>query len=75
MEKVYAHQTLKQFVNQVFLKIGCPAEQAEKAAEVLITADLRGVDSHGVARSPAGCCISSDGEAVIGSLPHALMVK
>jgi len=30
--------------------MGCPGEQAEAAADVLITADLRGIDSHGVAR-------------------------
>ncbi len=30
--------------------MGCPAEDAKLAAEVLLEADLRGVDSHGVAR-------------------------
>jgi LDH2 family malate/lactate/ureidoglycolate dehydrogenase len=31
-------------------KIGCPEEDAKTAADVLLSADLRGVDSHGVAR-------------------------
>lgn len=30
--------------------MGCSLEHAEKASEVLLSADLRGVDSHGVAR-------------------------
>jgi len=32
------------------MKIGCPNDQAIEAANVLLNADLRGVDSHGVAR-------------------------
>ena len=32
------------------MKIGCPKDQAIEAANVLLSADLRGVDSHGVAR-------------------------
>jgi LDH2 family malate/lactate/ureidoglycolate dehydrogenase len=41
---------LKEFTRQVFEKMGCPAEEAEIAADCLNQADLRGVDSHGVAR-------------------------
>jgi L-2-hydroxycarboxylate dehydrogenase (NAD+) len=41
---------LKDFTKQVFEGIGCPASQAEVAAECLNQADLRGVDSHGIAR-------------------------
>ena len=50
MEKTYFQQKLKQFVFRIFLKMGCPEDQAEKAADILVTADLRGIDSHGVAR-------------------------
>ncbi|WP_375560880.1 Ldh family oxidoreductase [Bernardetia sp. OM2101] len=42
--------TLKEFVIDVFLQMGCPKEDASLAADVLLAADLRGVDSHGVAR-------------------------
>lgn len=49
-EKIYSYQQLFDFTNKVFQHIGCPAEQAELATEVLLSADLRGVDSHGVAR-------------------------
>ena len=41
---------LRQFAEQIFLKIGCPAQEADTATEILLGADLRGIDSHGVAR-------------------------
>ena len=49
-EKIYSYKHLTEFTQQVFEKTGCPAEQAALAAKVLLSADLRGVDSHGVAR-------------------------
>lgn len=42
--------TLQHFTEQVFLKMGCPDDHARLAATVLVRADLRGIDSHGVAR-------------------------
>lgn len=48
--EVFAYPHLRQFTEDVFQKIGCPPAQAQQAAEVLLSADLRGVDSHGVAR-------------------------
>ncbi len=48
--QTFSYDSLKQFTIGVFLKIGCPPEAAEQAAEVLLAADLRGIDSHGVAR-------------------------
>lgn len=44
-----AHQ-LRTFTTAVFKKMGCTNEDADLAADVLIRSDLRGVDSHGVAR-------------------------
>ena len=41
---------LLEFSTQVFLKIGCSETNANTAAKVLLSADLRGVDSHGIAR-------------------------
>ena len=49
MKKFDANE-LKQFSHEVFKKIGCPEADAAMASDVLIAADLRGVDSHGVAR-------------------------
>lgn len=48
--KTFAYEHLKDFTHSVFIKMGCPEEQARQATEVLLSADLRGVDSHGVAR-------------------------
>jgi L-2-hydroxycarboxylate dehydrogenase (NAD+) len=50
MEITYPFQTLKKFAVEVFLKIGCSLQEAEKATDVLLSADLRGIDSHGLAR-------------------------
>jgi L-2-hydroxycarboxylate dehydrogenase (NAD+) len=38
------------FTKNILLKIGCSEKDAAIAADVLLSADLRGVDSHGVAR-------------------------
>ncbi|HQW84411.1 MAG TPA: Ldh family oxidoreductase, partial [Ferruginibacter sp.] len=43
-------QQLHDFSKKIFLKIGCNDSDAETAANSLLSADLRGVDSHGVAR-------------------------
>ena len=43
-------ERLQDFTRSVFLAMGCPAADASIAAESLLAADLRGVDSHGVAR-------------------------
>jgi LDH2 family malate/lactate/ureidoglycolate dehydrogenase len=40
--------SLRRFVEQVFLRIGYPHDQAADAADVLLWASLRGVDTHGV---------------------------
>ena len=42
--------SLRHFVQQAFLHFGVPRQDAEQAADVLIASDLRGIDSHGVAR-------------------------
>jgi LDH2 family malate/lactate/ureidoglycolate dehydrogenase len=41
---------LIEFTERVFESLGVPEEDAHITAEVLVSADLRGVDSHGVAR-------------------------
>ncbi|MBY0433574.1 MAG: Ldh family oxidoreductase [Cyclobacteriaceae bacterium] len=47
---VFAYANLWQFAHAMFLKIGCPPDQANEATNVLLSADLRGIDSHGLAR-------------------------
>jgi L-2-hydroxycarboxylate dehydrogenase (NAD+) len=43
-------EKMEQFMVDVFCKVGVPREDAKICAEVLITADKRGIDSHGVGR-------------------------
>ncbi len=50
MDQVFSYQSLQSFTTSVLCQIGCPAEDAALATNVLLSADLRGVDSHGVAR-------------------------
>lgn len=47
---MYSYQRLYDFSYKIFLAIGCPEEQAVTATQTLLSADLRGVDSHGIAR-------------------------
>ncbi|MFX1480910.1 MAG: Ldh family oxidoreductase, partial [Promethearchaeota archaeon] len=42
--------TLENFMRDVFIGLGVPKEDAEIIANVLITSDLRGIDSHGIQR-------------------------
>jgi len=41
---------LREFTQNIFIAMGCSHEHAKLAADVLLLADLRGIDSHGVAR-------------------------
>ncbi|HEB64797.1 MAG TPA: Ldh family oxidoreductase [Chloroflexi bacterium] len=43
-------EPLREFCVQVFEKMGIPEDEARITTDVLVTADLRGIDSHGVAR-------------------------
>ena len=47
---MYEYERLKKFTYNILKKIGCSDKDANQAADVLLSADLRGVDSHGVAR-------------------------
>src|SRR5262249_14458725 len=44
---------LEEFAKNVFIKVGLPSEDAALEAEVLVWANLRAVDSHGVLRIPS----------------------
>jgi len=46
----FNHQALADLVTEVFVKLDVPQEDARITADVLVRADLRGIDSHGVAR-------------------------
>jgi L-2-hydroxycarboxylate dehydrogenase (NAD+) len=44
------YHLLKKYAASVFTAIGCSDEDAALASDVLVSADARGIDSHGVAR-------------------------
>ncbi len=50
MTKTYSYPHLYQFAHSVFLIMGCSSDHADLAAKVLLSADVRGIDSHGIAR-------------------------
>jgi L-2-hydroxycarboxylate dehydrogenase (NAD+) len=50
MTKAFPYLDLLSFVEKIFSKIGCTEKDATSAAKALLAADLRGIDSHGVAR-------------------------
>lgn len=49
-ETTYSYEQLFRFTRSVFLAIGCNDNDATLATTVLLSADLRGIDSHGIAR-------------------------
>ena len=47
---VFIEPNLRAFTESIFLAMGCSGTHAALAAGVLLRADMRGIDSHGVAR-------------------------
>ena len=47
---LFSYQQLHSFTKSIFLQIGSNETNAEIATKALLAADLRGVDSHGIAR-------------------------
>ena len=50
MERSVPYEHLQNFARSIFTAIGCSESHAALAANVLLSADLRGIDSHGIAR-------------------------
>jgi len=50
MSQLFTFQQLHSFAINIFLQMGSTNENAATAAKALLSADLRGVDSHGIAR-------------------------
>jgi LDH2 family malate/lactate/ureidoglycolate dehydrogenase len=48
--KKYLPSRLQEFAIEIFRSIGCTYDDSRIASDVLVAADLRGVDSHGLAR-------------------------
>jgi L-2-hydroxycarboxylate dehydrogenase (NAD+) len=71
--KVFPIEALREFCTRVFLHFGVPKNDAMQAAEVLASADLRGIDSHGVARLHS--YFDMLGEARINPKPEIKVVR
>ncbi|HWK58911.1 MAG TPA: Ldh family oxidoreductase [Parapedobacter sp.] len=65
-------QRLRAFTYSIFKSIGCPDADAALATDVLVTADLRGVDSHGVARLSGYVRLWENGRLNATPKPHVV---
>src|SRR5260370_7037303 len=59
--KLFPIEALRDFSTRVFLHFGVQKTDAAQAADVLASADLRGIDSHGVARLTSYVGLLSEG--------------
>ncbi len=50
MQEVVHHELLREFTTRVLVACGVPDADAELSSRVLLASDLRGIESHGVAR-------------------------
>ena len=50
MEEIFSYERLLIFTQKIFQKIGSSESDASTAAKALLSADIRGIDSHGIAR-------------------------
>jgi LDH2 family malate/lactate/ureidoglycolate dehydrogenase len=71
--RTFPAETLVRFSARVFEHFGVPPEDARLAATVLASADLRGVDSHGVARLITYCDMLEGGR--IDPQPRIAIVR
>jgi LDH2 family malate/lactate/ureidoglycolate dehydrogenase len=71
--KIFPIEVLREFSTRVFLHFGAPKPDAAQAADVLASADLRGIDSHGVARLTSYVGLLSEG--LINPMPKIRIVR
>ncbi len=50
MNDIFQYKQLEKFCQTIFRKMGCSLQDAQLSTQVLLSADLRGIDSHGIAR-------------------------
>lgn len=72
-ESLVGAEALRAFTAQVFERLGVPPGDAALVAELLVDADLRGVDTHGVMRLPA--YVRAVKEGVYNPRPNIQVVK
>lgn len=72
MTHTFTYDHLYQFTLQIFVNMGCPQAAAATAASVLLAADARGIDSHGISRLPGYVRLWESGR--INSQPNIRIV-
>ena len=72
MERLYDYGVLRLFATAVFKELGADENQADTAARVLLSADLRGVESHGIARLSGYIRLCKDGRILISAEPSII---
>ena len=65
---------MKQFMKDVFMSYGIPSDRAETCADVLIEADKRGIDSHGLGRLKPIYCDRMD-QGILQPNPPIEIIK
>jgi L-2-hydroxycarboxylate dehydrogenase (NAD+) len=71
--KMFPAEALHKFCARVFMHFDVPKNDATQAADVLVAADLRGIDSHGVARMSSYVGQLNDG--LINPKPQIKLVR
>jgi LDH2 family malate/lactate/ureidoglycolate dehydrogenase len=71
--RTYPVERLSEFATRVFRHFGVPPDDARQASDVLAAADLRGIDSHGIARLTAYSDLLSEG--LINPRPNVKVVR
>ena len=71
--RTYPIERLREFSVRVFQHFGVPTGEAEQAADVLAVGDLRGIDSHGIARLHSYYSMLSAGR--INPRPNVTVVR
>jgi LDH2 family malate/lactate/ureidoglycolate dehydrogenase len=72
MEHIFLYDHIYTFTYNVFKQIGCSDIDAETATKALLSADVRGIDSHGVARLSGYVRLWEAGR--INATPHIKIV-
>src|SRR6266852_1671428 len=71
--QVFPIEVLREFSTRIFLHFGLPKNDAALSADALASADLRGIDSHGVARLTSYFDLLSEG--LINPKPQIKIVR
>ena len=70
---IVAFDYMQDFIRDVFLSYGCTEEQARVSSDVLIEADKRGIDSHGLGRLKPIYCDRMDQGILFADRPPSIV--